>query len=354
MAIYQITTANSVKTSDDMQHAFAGDTPVADRLIVDAHAYLWATGLNAFGANLGNGMAWTVQVNGGVRSEDSVAIFLDNVFGADSGLSVGTGGVIYGTIRRPSTIEVGKTGWVLGAYYGMRIDSPATINNAGQIEGGEVGILLSEAGKHTVRNTGYVLGGDFGIRDINGVSDNSVTNSRQIDGNVLLAGGADALTNSGAINGDVNMGSGDNSVTNSKSIAGVVNLGLGHDKLTNSGLIGDVVFAGDGNDMIKNSGTLADDVMLGSGLNNLTNTGRIGDDVVGEFEKDVGEEHRRDRGAGEPRRRRRHSYRRQPSGNRRRRRRFGYRQAWRRRGQLLRDTPHRRGRHRHDRRRRRL
>ena len=62
MAIFQITAAKSITTTGASQDAFTGDTPVADTLIVDAHAYLWATGVNAFDlraidANTKNGAA---------------------------------------------------------------------------------------------------------------------------------------------------------------------------------------------------------------------------------------------------------------------------------------------------------
>ncbi len=76
MANFRITPTSSVRTTGNNVHAFTGDTPGADALVVDANAYLQAEGIGARGAVLGNTKAWKVDVNGSIVSKQSDAIFL--------------------------------------------------------------------------------------------------------------------------------------------------------------------------------------------------------------------------------------------------------------------------------------
>jgi hypothetical protein len=266
MAIFNFTASNSVHTTGIGDHAFDDDTSGADSLIVDAGAYLRADGINAYGVMLGNTKAWKVQVDGLVRSEYSIGIYLDK-------------------FNVVSTIAVGADGVVYGDPYGIYDLSPANITNAGKIVGALTGIAAQGTAAQTIRNTGTIKGGGYSIATSD-VAD-SVTNSGLLDGDVVLNNGNDRFTNAGTVIGDVDMGLGDDTVTNSKSLVDNVDLGVGHDKITNSGSIGGNLFAGEGNDTVTNSGTIGIDVVLGNGINKLTNAGFIGGNVFGGADRDV-------------------------------------------------------------------
>jgi hypothetical protein len=82
MAVTTITPDDSVfETADDTKALAPADTAGVDTLNVAAGAYLITTGTpgalgNSAGAYLGNKMAWTVNVAGGITSEKDVGIFL--------------------------------------------------------------------------------------------------------------------------------------------------------------------------------------------------------------------------------------------------------------------------------------
>jgi Ca2+-binding RTX toxin-like protein len=247
----------SVLTTTNLADAFTSDSPAADTLIVDAGAYLIATGSSARGAVLANTGAWKVTVNGTIFSKQ------------ETGIELGAGNL------GVSTISIGAEGSVGGAV-GIAAYSSANIVNAGTIAGGSFGIFYFNEGVRTITNKG-VISGFFAIQDFDGKSTDKVTNSGTLNGDVELSGGNDTLINSKTINGDVDLGADKDTLTNSGTITGEVQLGAGDDKLVNSGKLSDDVQGGGGDNNVTNSGTIAGIVsLLGVGNNTLKNTGSIG------------------------------------------------------------------------------
>jgi hypothetical protein len=78
MAIFKIIPADSVFTSAALDNAFDFDTPGADTLIVDASAFLIATGSASIGALLGHMGAWNVTVNGSIVANNGTGMLLDS------------------------------------------------------------------------------------------------------------------------------------------------------------------------------------------------------------------------------------------------------------------------------------
>jgi hypothetical protein len=266
MAIYQITTANSVLTTADYEIAFRSDSPGFDTLVVDAGAYLKTEGTDAYGAYLARTMGWSVQVNGLIRAEESIGLYLDLQTVA-SLVSVGLGGEIYGGD--------------IACY------NPSNLVNAGLIYGAHGGILAGGAFAQTIRNSGTIYGRDYSF--FGSAYADTVTNTGFFEGNVSFQGGNDQFTNAGTIFDDVLMGEGDDTITTLASgvFGSDVDLGEGHDTVTNSGLMSATIFSGAGNDRITNKGTITYDVFLGSGFNSLTNSKNIYGYVFGGGEKDI-------------------------------------------------------------------
>jgi hypothetical protein len=234
MAKFQITESDSVLVTANSSAAFSGDTAAADTLIVDAGAFLVATGSLSFGAVLGAaGGAWKATINGSIVSNSFPGLFLSQ------------------QITGMSTITVGTEGEIGGGLSGMTLESRATVKNAGAIRGTTDGIVMSVAG--TVTNSGLIAAGSLlndAIRSI-GPGANKVTNSGTIDGRVLFGDGNDTLTNSGLI-------------------AGRVDLGLGKNKFTNSGATGQLQITG-GTNTFTNSGGVTT-VGVTDGINTFKNS----------------------------------------------------------------------------------
>jgi hypothetical protein len=295
MATFKVTPETSAFTTFDGEHAFDIDTAGADTLIVDAGAFLITAGVFAAGAFLKNAGAWKVTVNGTIVGNQYAAIALapDNA--------------------ATSTITVGKDGEVSGDS-GVILGSAAIIKNAGIISGTDRGIVLYGSGKTTITNTGTLSGVTHAFLDSSGTSNDMVTNSGMIIGDVSLGGGVNTLTNSGWIDGSIFLGNGTNKVTNTKNIVGAIDgaasvgadtivnsaslggvfLGNGNNKLTNakSGWIGkdnggSSYRGGDDEDTITNAGTMSGNVLLSwNGVstvetNKLTNSGKIESEVFG-------------------------------------------------------------------------
>lgn len=267
MAIYQITTANSVLTTADQQPAFRSDSPGADTLIVDAGAYLKATGADSIAAYLNDTLAWTVQINGLVHSETDVGLYMEINNAPASSVSVGVGGEIRGSIA---------------ACY-----NPMNLINAGFIYGIETGVYATAAAAQTIRNAGTIYGGILSFAG--SPFADTVTNTGFFEGDMQFDDGADLFINSNVIFDNVDMGMGDDAVTNAKgaTISGDLALGGGHDRFTNIGGISGSAFAGEGNDTIVNKGHFAKDVFLGNGANSLTSSGFIGGLVFGGTGSDI-------------------------------------------------------------------
>jgi hypothetical protein len=286
MAITKITPSTSRFTNAPNTNAFGpvpgDDSAGPDTLIVDPRAFLITMGFGSDGAFLANTGAWTVTVNGSVVSKDHFGIFLQ----------AGNSAV--------STIKIGVDGEVQGGNVGIFLQSSANINNAGTIVGEVVGISISGGDAHTIINSGKITSRfDDAIRDI-GTSNDTVRNSGQIFGTLLLGFGNDTVTNAGTITGNVDLGHNTNRLTNSGRLFGNVTAGDGADTVTDFAIVGDVIqngtitgaiSLGAGDDKFTggaNSETVIDDdgadiVSLGGGNDTyfgIVNTGAEGTDVV--------------------------------------------------------------------------
>ena len=280
--LYQVTTTTSVVTNFAQLHAFRSNTGPADKLIVDAGAYLIARGFNAAGAFLETSN-WTVVINGSVVSQQFVGL----------------------TATAPLNLTVGVDGGISGDTIGVEATGSATtIKNFGVIAGTEntvgIGIKLSGGGNRTVTNSseGVIAGAQWAIDNSAGAAGTTtITNMGLVDGDINLGFGTDTLTNSGQITGlvigsgtikvtnsgtidlSVTCSTGNDTLVNSGTIGGHVNLSGGTNKLTNSGFLGsgagDVVIGGAGNDTLINSGTIDGDIDLFGGTNTVTNSGII-------------------------------------------------------------------------------
>lgn len=274
-------------------NAFESFTTLADTLIVDADAFLISANTFGIGAFLEHQGAWTVTVNG-------------NLFGFD-GLFLEGGNLV------TSAITVGAEGSIGGTNEVITAASSATIKNSGLIFGVHNGIDVLNGATHSIMNAGVIQGDiEHAIRDQSAASNDTITNTGTIIGNVDLHNGNDSLTNSGILNGFVDLGEGTNTLTNSGDITGVDAHGIsvlgriGADTvsntkfiagailigdvngvdtfantLTNSGTIGKNVFdlsfgGGLGIDKVTNTGTMLGLLAMGNGANTLINSGRIG------------------------------------------------------------------------------
>lgn len=238
MGIFKITRTTSVY--EPAGDAFSSDNLGADSLTVDAGAYLIATGASGEGAFLAGTGTWTVTVNGAVTSQQSAAIVLE------------------GGILTTSKITIGTEGSA-GGYHGVALGSAATLSNAGSIRGlgaSGYGVLITGDSKTTISNKGIIEGIDNSIFD-NGMSNDTVTNSGTLIGDIHLSTGTNKLANSGTIQGNYSGGSNADTLTNSKTITGTVTLGNGTNLLTNAGSIGGTVSGGTGADTLTNSGLWA-------------------------------------------------------------------------------------------------
>jgi hypothetical protein len=258
MTIFRITPTTSVQTTGDDDHAFDSDTPGADALIVDAGAYLDATGLGAMGASLATTGGWKVAVNGSIHSAAAHGLHLRD------------------TAASKSTITIGANGNIAGdGGEAILLEAPATIKNSGMLRGSQYGINVQAGAQLTLTNAGTIRGGTNSIFDSDGLSNDKVTNSGTLDGTVDLSGGSNMLTNSGTILGGVSFGNQNDTIVNSGIIDGYVDLSDGTNRLTNSGTIDDSIFGEAGSDTISNSGTITGNLNLGDGNNKVTNKGII-------------------------------------------------------------------------------
>src|SRR3954470_11353186 len=115
MTIFRIKPADSVFKTGVGEIAFTDDSLGPDTLIVDAGAYLTATGFDAPGARLASTGAWSVTVNGSIFSEQSWGMVLVASNPAVSTITLNADG------------EVGGSGGILA-------ESAAIIRNFGVID----------------------------------------------------------------------------------------------------------------------------------------------------------------------------------------------------------------------------
>jgi Ca2+-binding RTX toxin-like protein len=206
MAIFHITPSKSVFKAAGA--AFNDDTTGADTLIVDPGAFLVAGGASGDGAFLANTGAWTVTVNGSIVSQNAVGIDLVS-------LSF-------------STIKVGAQGEVAGAAFGMNLEGPAKLINAGEISSSAGPAIQLANGAHVIINSGRIVG------------------------DIVGASAADTMTDFAMV-GDV---------MKSGIVIGTIDLGAGNDTFT-GGANSETVEDGNGADIVKLGG--GDDTYIATG-----------------------------------------------------------------------------------------
>ena len=256
MATFNVTSRSTTQPGD---HAFNLDSALADTLNVGSSVSLTAMGAGSRGALLAPTGAWTVNVDGKIFSENSI------------GIDLAAGNTAFSTINIRGTVG--------GEEAAIAVRSSAEIVNSGKVVGTVNGVAIQNGGTHAVANSGLIRGDSFSIIDVNGLSNDKVTNSGTLDGAVSLGGGTNELVNSGTIEGAVSGGNGTDAFRNSNTIFGDVSLGGGTNTLTNENrfaLIQGNAVGGSGNDTINNfGGTITGTVFLGDGTNRLNNSGTI-------------------------------------------------------------------------------
>jgi hypothetical protein len=285
--------------------------PSASTYTVSLDAYI----INTLGRGLELvGGPWTVTINGGVSGFGDDGLFITGpslASAANGKVTVGTEGSLYGTLNGLETsaaLNVTNSGIIQGDSGGLIYDptyaqsnlfatkSLAVINNAGAtIAGGDYGIDNYSLATLTVTNAGTISSGEGGYA-IRSSGRTTLTNSKLIEGDVGLFGEAaldslgnptngNSVTNSGQINGSVLIDYGKNTITNSGSIVGnfqyfsdlgrsvQISVGLYQGKSTigNTGKLIGSVLGSNGADLVTNSGLIYGDETLGY------------DDVSGEY-----------------------------------------------------------------------
>jgi hypothetical protein len=275
MAIFKITPATSVLTTSDNTPAFNSGTAGPDTLIVEAGAFLVATGALSVGAILFNPGPWTVTVNGSVVSKLA------------SGIEINVGNTA------TTTIKVGKTGEV-GGTAGIAASASAVIKNAGTIVGKFDGVGIFGAGTRKIINSGTITGDDFAIVDFNDLSNDTVINSGILSA-ISLGGGEDVLSNSGKITEGVLLGADKDVLVSWGTIAGDLLAQEGDDVVTNfkkignktvSGTISGIITLDEGNDVFRGGnkvetvrdGAGADIIRFAGGSETYTATNGLGAD----------------------------------------------------------------------------
>ncbi len=273
MATFKISSTGAVGTLPsviiDLGSAFALYSVLADTLIVDAGAFLISNdpAAGSAGASLANTGAWAAAINGIVIGTNGIVLAAGNA--AASTIAVGAAATISGT-----------------GSHGVVARSSVAINNAGSIVGAVNGISIEGGAASSIKNSGSVIGTSYAIFDFSGLSNDTVSNTGLISGDVDLAGGANTLTNSGSITGRYAGGVGNDGLTNTKTISGYVDLGAGTNKLSNSGGIGadgagvSVRGGATGSDSVTNSGTMSASIALLNGTNSVLNSGTVGMDAA--------------------------------------------------------------------------
>jgi len=203
----------------------------------------------------------------------------------------------------PVTVDIGKTARLTSDDYALNIEGrDNVIRNAGHIHGTMGGI--ETYGAQTVINTGSISGTSYGINIHAGDGDTVIIrNSGTISGGTIAVYGAatdDLVTNTGKIKGDVTLGGGDDTFYfKAGSVDGIVRGGWDNDTyyIRKSGL--DIVEnADEGTDLIQSwiSHKLEDnvEVLFLRGHKNIDGTGSAGyNQIVGNAGKN-----RIDGGAG--------------------------------------------------------
>lgn len=150
------------------------------------------------------------------------------------------------------------------------------ISNSGTISGGDAALTLAAAsGGITIANAGTISGSVVAIT-LSGDGDHSLKNRGLIEGDVVLAGGADVFDGrGGSVVGDVLSGAGDDTVWGGDLADSL--FGEGGADLIKGGLGADNIFGGADNDRLFGG---ADDDMVRGGSGDDRLWGNDGDDLL--------------------------------------------------------------------------
>jgi Ca2+-binding RTX toxin-like protein len=184
----------------------------------------------------------------------------------------------------------GDTGVISGAT-GATLGGTSVVHNAGQITGWNAfGLVFGVGGE--LFNTGTIAGDEAGVfHDDDAIGELIVHNSGVIRGYVyaIRADGATSdliVENSGDIFGLVSSFS-DLTLRNSGLISGNVSTNAAYDTVVNSGeILGQVLLSG-GNDIYRGRGGLADGEIDGGGGDDLLVGGQEDDDLYGRDGRDT-------------------------------------------------------------------
>lgn len=271
MTVFRITPDNSKHAGE--YAAFSEYSKGTDSLIVEAGAYLSASGLSASAARLNHNSSWDVTIDGRLSSTKY------------DGLHIEEGN------QNVTEITIGETGTISGGTAGIYTLSNVILTNHGTIEGEtRAGIEVTGSGRNLIINLGEISGDSYAFRDLDGTTDDTIRNSGTMTGSVGLGKGNDRLLNSGVIEGgasaSIGLGAGDDVMTNSGQIAIAITDTLGNDRLTNSGTISNTVDLGTGDDVFTNfvrakgrttDGTVTGEIRLGDGDDTLVGGKRVED-----------------------------------------------------------------------------
>jgi hypothetical protein len=174
----------------------------------------------------------------------------------------------------------GTIGAVAGLSY-VGDDGKETVTNDGSMQGG---VHLGN-GANTLTNSGTIGVDGLSASIYGGALVDTITNSKTIQGDVLLLAGNDTLTNSGHIAGKVEMGADNDVFTNFRivkkvqvngTLAQAADLGAGNDRFS-GGANAETVVDGDGSDVYSlaagNDMYIAVGATLGNDLNDTVDGG---------------------------------------------------------------------------------
>ncbi len=229
------------------------------------------------------GGAYKVQVNGTVSTIDPEANALEL-----SALGISS----------VSKVTVAAGGRILGAgesedRSGLTAHHATDVNNAGQIYGANAISINGGTKAFKIANTGLIQSYSYFVDDLeysrfalalSGNAKHTITNSGSILGTILIVNGTNSITNTGTISGAFNGGdtrfailltNSKDTITNKSIINGEIFTGAGDDKFTNSGTVNSSVSLDAGKDTFTNSGSIFGDVDLGSENDKASNKGII-------------------------------------------------------------------------------
>ncbi|RZT44880.1 uncharacterized protein DUF4214 [Sphingomonas sp. BK036] len=209
--------------------------------VVNNYASITATGLDTTDASDGIGGFGGMTVNnflGGTISGNMRGIF------AGGGLMLSNAGQIYGgdqgvLLLGTDVNEITNSGIIQAKFSAVQAQGGTnSIVNSGTLYADRFGILLEGGGNTIDLKAGSVTRGTDAAIYALGISDNTIFNAGEIDGTIYLNDGIDKVTNNGLIKGTILLRGGDDIYTlGTDGLAlGTVDGGAGRDTLDVSAL----------------------------------------------------------------------------------------------------------------------